>query len=114
MQRAAWLGQAGIMSLATHPIRIRSADHGAVLKIGVQNIVRDVEIGMTAGIVLVILDLLLGGVDLRHRVKACPACRSLLNPQDRQNAVEPLMGCGLVLGPCAGRADHHGQDREGK
>ena len=113
MQCAARFGQVDIMRLATNPVRIGSTDHGTVLKVRIQNIVRDIEIGMTAGIVLVVLDLLLRRVDLRHRVEACPTCRRLLHPQHRQDAVKPLMGCRLVLRLRPDRTKRHGHDQHG-
>ena len=111
MQCTARLGKVSAVRFATRPVSVGPADDSTVLEIGIQNIMRDIEIRMVASIVLVVLDLLLRRVDLRHCVKTCPACRRLLHPQYSKYSVEPLMGCALVLCLCLYGAKHRDHDQ---
>ncbi len=68
MQDAARLDETGIMRLTTRPLCICPADHRSILIVRIQNIVRDIKIGMLSRVVLVLFYLSLCRMNLRHRI----------------------------------------------
>ncbi len=93
------------------PLGVCSADYFPILVIGVQNVARDIQIGMLPRIVFVLFYLLLSRMNLRHRINAGRARRSLLLAQYRQYAIELLPGDTVLLTSRFREAQEYGRDQ---
>ncbi len=85
------------MRLTTRPLCICPADHRTILVVRIQNIVRDIKVGMLSRVVLVLFHLTLCRMNLGHRIQTRPAGSRLLQPQDPKHAIKLFPGGAVFL-----------------
>ncbi len=102
------------MRLTTGAFGICAADHRSILVVGIQNVVRDIKIGMVSRITLMLLHLLLSRMHLRHGIETGLARRGLLHSEYRKHAVELFTCAAALLGPGTDDADRDNRHRRSR